>query len=72
MAERLLRLPEVRARTGLGRTTLWRRELAGDFPRRRRLGPSAVAWLESEVEAWIASRPPAAFNPVAQKPGSEP
>lgn len=31
-------------------------EKAGKFPKRRVLGPRCVAWLESEVEAWITSR----------------
>ena len=51
-----LRFPEVRRRTGLSRTTLWRLESAGAFPSRRQISRRAVAWLESEVESWIASR----------------
>lgn len=54
---RLLRVDEVTDRTGLSRTTLWRKERAGEFPQRVKLGPNAVAWREEEVEEWIASRP---------------
>lgn len=57
MSERLLRLGDVLDRTGLSRTSLWRLEQAGDFPRRRRLGPNMVAWLESEITEWLQSRP---------------
>jgi prophage regulatory protein len=37
--------------------TLWRLEKAGKFPARRRLGMNSVAWLEEDVNTWIASRP---------------
>jgi prophage regulatory protein len=40
-----------------GRTTLWRWEKNGQFPRRRKLGGRCVAWLKSEVMEWITSRP---------------
>ena len=53
---RFLRWGEVQGRTGLSRSTVWRLEKAERFPRRRWLSPNAVGWLESEVEAWIASR----------------
>ncbi len=54
---RLLRLPEVEAATGLSGTTLWRKERAGEFPARRRVGPNVVAWRSDEVEEWIRARP---------------
>jgi prophage regulatory protein len=67
MAERLLRTGEVLDRVGLGRTTVWRLERAGDFPARRRIGNGTVAWLESEVEEWIQGRPVA--NPDPDRAG---
>jgi len=53
---RLLRFPAVRARTGLSRSTIWRLERRGAFPRHRRISPNGVAWLEREVSDWIESR----------------
>lgn len=53
---RFLREPEVHQITGLSRTTRWRLEQNGLFPRRRRISANAVAWLESELREWIASR----------------
>jgi prophage regulatory protein len=50
---RFLRFPAVRARTGLSRTTVWRLERQGDFPRHRRISSNAVAWAEHEVAEWI-------------------
>jgi predicted DNA-binding transcriptional regulator AlpA len=49
---RLLRLAKVIGMTGLSRTTIWRLERTGEFPRRRKINRS-VAWLESEVKHWI-------------------
>lgn len=45
------------ARTGLSRSTIYGYIAQGLFPRQRRLGPRRVAWLASEVRAWMASRP---------------
>ena len=58
--DRFLREPEVRRLTGLSRTTRWRLERAGKFPRRRRISENAVAWPASEINAWIAERMAAA------------
>jgi len=54
---KLLRIKQVIDVTGLSRMTLWRLEKAGRFPTRRRLGDHSVAWLESDIERWIESRP---------------
>ena len=59
MEVRMLRLPEVVAATGLSPTTIWRRERAGEFPKRRRLGPTLVAWRSDEVAKWIERLPEA-------------
>ena len=40
-----------------GRTTVWRWEKEGQFPRRRKLGGRSIAWLKSEIMEWIATRP---------------
>ena len=53
---RLLRFPAVRERTGLSRSTIWRLERAGAFPRHRQISANAVAWMEHEVSAWIHAR----------------
>jgi prophage regulatory protein len=50
---RMLRFPAVRERTGLSRSTIWRLEQRGSFPRHRRISANAVAWLEEDVVAWI-------------------
>ena len=52
----LERLPSVKARTGLSRSEIYRRIVAGDFPRPVKLGERASAWSAAEVDAWISSR----------------
>jgi prophage regulatory protein len=52
----ILRLPDVRARTGISRTRIYRLEAEKRFPSRIRLGPNSVGWLESEIDEWIAAR----------------
>lgn len=52
----LLRRPQVQQRTGLSRSTLYQYIKDGDFPAPIPLGTRAVAWLESDVSAWITAR----------------
>ena len=56
---RVLRRPEVEARTGLPRSTLYQRIKDGRFPAPIRIGARAVAWREEDVEAWLSSLPEA-------------
>jgi prophage regulatory protein len=57
--ESLLRLPEVKARVGAGRSTIYRMVAAGTFPAPFKLG-STTAWKASEIAAWIDGLPRAA------------
>ncbi len=49
MQDRMLRPPEVMARMGWSRTTLWRRIRAGAFPAPVELGVNSIGWPESWV-----------------------
>lgn len=53
---RLIKRPEVQRLTGLSRTGIYDRVRRGEFPAPVSLGGSAVAWVESEVSAWIQAR----------------
>jgi prophage regulatory protein len=55
--DEVLRYPSIHQITGASRTTIWRWERAGCFPRRVKLGPRGVGWLRSEVEDFLRSRP---------------
>lgn len=52
----ILRRREVEARTGLGCSTIYDGIKAGTFPAPIQLGPKAVGWVESEINAWLATR----------------
>ncbi len=43
--------------TGLHRTTRWRMERRGEFPRRRKVTTALHGWLESEILEWMRTRP---------------
>ncbi|MBC2669521.1 AlpA family phage regulatory protein [Novosphingobium piscinae] len=52
---RLLRLPEVISRVGLGRSAIYQRMSEGRFPKSRSLGPKCAVWVESEIDDCIRS-----------------
>lgn len=56
MSPTVLRLPGVKAKTGLGRTSIYGMMKTGDFPAPISLGARAVGWLSSDIDAWIQSR----------------
>jgi prophage regulatory protein len=65
--KRFLRLPEVMSRVPYSKATLYRLIKSGRFPKPYDLGGNgrAVAFLESEVDAWISERIEAAGRQVA-------
>jgi prophage regulatory protein len=66
MAKAILRLPVVKARSGLSRSTIYQRIAEGSFPKPISLGSRAVGWLESEVEGWLTSRVDASRNSLCK------
>lgn len=53
MTHKILRLPSVKARTGLSRSTIYLRISEGSFPKPVSLGGRAVGWIEAEVNDWL-------------------
>lgn len=56
MATAILRLPDVKSRTGLSRSTIYLRISEGKFPAPISLGSRAVGWVESSISDWIDQR----------------
>lgn len=54
--KRFIRLPKVRELTTLPSSAIYAAIAAGTFPKQIKLGARAVAWLESDVQAWIDAR----------------
>ena len=57
MENQMLRAPEVMARTGLSRVTIWRRVRAGTFPAPTELGVNSVGWPASAITSWLENQP---------------
>lgn len=59
---RLIRAAAVYDRTALSRASIWRRVRDGTFPKPVTLGYNRIAWVESDIDAWIEAQrgnPPA-------------
>ncbi|WP_080752341.1 helix-turn-helix transcriptional regulator [Alteromonas macleodii] len=52
----VLRTQQLLEYIGLSRTTIWRLEKSGQFPKRVRLGQNSVGWLKGDVDTWLESR----------------
>ena len=59
----LLRRPQVEIETGLSCSTIYQRIKDKTFPAAIQLGPRAVAWRRSDIEAFLA-------NPAGYKTGA--
>lgn len=53
---RILRLPQVKAKTGLAYSTIWKASSDGTLPPPFSIGTKSVGWLEHELDAVIAAR----------------
>jgi prophage regulatory protein len=53
---RILRLPEVQAKTGLKHSAIYERIQDGTFPKPVPLGPKARGFVETEIDGWIKQR----------------
>jgi prophage regulatory protein len=51
--DRIIRMKTVLDRTGLSRSTIYRKMGSGAFPRQLKLGNRCAGWRESAVNEWI-------------------
>jgi len=54
--QKICRLRDVIARTGLPRSTIYELISRNEFPSQINLGPRSVGWIEKEIEDWIDRR----------------
>lgn len=52
----ILRLPKVTAKTGLAKSTIYKKIAAREFPAGISLGGKAVGWLEADIDRWIEQK----------------
>lgn len=55
---KILRLPDVKMVTGLGRSSIYQMMAEGAFPRAVSLGSRAIGWRLGDIKAWLISRQP--------------
>ena len=58
--DRILRLNSVLDRTGLSRSTLYRKVHDGSFPKQLKLSQRCAGWRESAINSWM--RNPMFYN----------
>ena len=61
--DRIIRMNTVRDRTGLSRSTIYRKIAEGTFPPQIKISINGAGWRASDIDRWVA-------NPVAWRPGS--
>lgn len=49
----ILRLPQVQKKTGLAKSTIYKKISAREFPKPIPLGAKAVGWIEEDINKWI-------------------
>jgi prophage regulatory protein len=57
MQNRIVRLRTVIDRTGLSRSTIYRKVAEGTFPPQFKIGTNAAGWSETEIDRWVANPP---------------
>jgi prophage regulatory protein len=53
---KISRLPAVSARTGLSASSIYEQIGRGAFPKPLKISAKAVAWLDREIDEWVAAR----------------
>ncbi|OBU32968.1 MULTISPECIES: AlpA family transcriptional regulator [Photobacterium] len=53
MFKKIIRLPEVKIKTGLSRSSIYLRMSKGEFPQKISLGNRAVGWVNIDVDQWL-------------------
>lgn len=62
--DRIVRLKTVLGRTGLSRSSIYRKIAEGTFPAQIRISTNGAGWRESDINRWVA-------DPVRWRPEEE-
>lgn len=62
---RLIRRKEVQDKTGFGASSIYAEMAKGKFPKSIQISERRVAWIESEIDAWISERIESRKPPIA-------
>ncbi|WP_315774022.1 MULTISPECIES: AlpA family transcriptional regulator [unclassified Bradyrhizobium] len=64
--DRIIRLKTVLARTGLSRSTIYRKIAEGTFPAQLKISSNGSGWHESDINRWIVD--PVGWRPEGGSP----
>jgi prophage regulatory protein len=53
---RIILIDEVKARTGLGRSSIYEKLKTGELPKPVKRGTRGVGWIDKEIDAYVAAR----------------
>lgn len=53
--DRIIRLKTVLSRTGLSRSTIYRKITKGTFPAQLKISTNSAGWCESDINRWVAN-----------------
>jgi len=56
MAMFIEKLPDIKKRTSLSRSTIYAKIAKGTFPKQISLGGRSVGWVSSEIDDWITNQ----------------
>lgn len=56
MTNSILRLPQVKIKVGLLRSSIYAAVAEKRFPQPIKIGPRACGWLESEIDSWVTQK----------------
>ncbi len=62
--DRIIRMKTIVFRTGLSRSTIYRKIAEGTFPAQIRISVHGAGWKESDIDRWVE-------NPVAWRPAND-
>ncbi|ARP68568.1 DNA-binding protein (plasmid) [Mesorhizobium sp. WSM1497] len=67
--DRIIRLKTVLARTGLSRSTMYRKIGEGTFPTQVKISLNGAGWRESDINRWVAD--PVSWHTGASRKNSD-
>ncbi|MER9410659.1 AlpA family phage regulatory protein [Mesorhizobium sp. M0589] len=67
--DRIIRLRTVLARTGLSRSTMYRKIGEGTFPAQIKISLNGAGWRESDINRWVAD--PVSWHTCASRKNSD-
>jgi prophage regulatory protein len=56
VTQAILRLPAVKKRTGLSRSSIYMQMSEGTFPKAIHIGVRAIGWVDEQIDGWVQTK----------------